>query len=116
MTLPGGAVTVRRASQWGCSVEEGEESPRWGAYSRQSKQASERLKNLRKASSWSGCRREELWKVRWEGRQQRASAAWCSVSWVLAGVWSAQVPVQDGDRGSGGLLTVFVRETRSREV
>ena len=90
--------------------------PQMGAYSRQSKQASERLKNLRKASSWSGCRREELWKVRWEGRQQRASAAWCSVSWVLAGVWSAQVPVQDGDRGSGGLLTVFVRETRSREV
>ena len=35
---------------------------------------------------------------------------------VLAGVWSEQVPVQDGDRGSGGLLTLFVRETRSREI
>lgn len=33
-----------------------------------------------------------------------------------AGAWSEQVPVQDADRGSGGLLTVFVRETRSRKV
>ena len=31
-------------------------------------------------------------------------------------MWSEQVPVQDDDRGSGGLLMVFVRETSSRKI